>query len=99
MVRIVIRGPIASAARDLAEEIARRLKVHCDQSAPTAPSVRILGPATAPIAKLRGNFRFQIQLQSPDNGHLRSLVRAATNELKSPEGVVWTVDVDPLDMM
>ena len=34
-----------------------------------------------------------------ENEHLRSLVRAATADLKSPEGAVWTVDVDPLDMM
>jgi primosomal protein N' (replication factor Y) len=99
MVRIVVRGPIASAARGLAEEIARRLKAHGERSESTVPAVRILGPATAPIAKLRGNFRYQIQLQSPDIEHLRSLVRAATADLKSPEGVVWTVDVDPLDMM
>ncbi len=83
----------------MAEEIARRLKVHADQSASNAAGVRILGPATAPIAKLRGSFRYQIQLQSADNDHLRSVVRVATQELKPPEGVVWTVDVDPVDMM
>jgi primosomal protein N' (replication factor Y) len=96
MVRIVIRGPIASAAHALAEEIANRLKKHVTN---VSPPVRILGPATAPIAKLRGNVRYQIQLQSPENEQLRNLVRVATADLKSPEGVIWTADVDPLDMM
>jgi primosomal protein N' (replication factor Y) len=99
MVRIVVRGPIASAAQSFAEEIARQLKTRAGQSAPMAPAVRILGPATAPIAKLRGSFRYQIQLQSADGEHLRNLVRMATKDLKSPDDVVWTVDVDPLDMM
>jgi primosomal protein N' (replication factor Y) (superfamily II helicase) len=64
---------------------------------PTA--VRILGPAPAPMAKLRGNFRYQIQLHSTDGGLLRDLVRRVTAELKDPEGVAWIVDVDPIDMM
>ena len=51
------------------------------------------------MAKLRGNYRFQIQLQSADGELLRSVVRAATADLKPPDGVVWIVDVDPLDMM
>jgi primosomal protein N' (replication factor Y) len=96
MVRIVIRGPIESVARSFAEEIARRLQ---EQSKSASSPIRILGPATAPIAKLRGNHRFQIQLQSTEVELLHGVVRAATRELKSPEGVGWIVDVDPLDMM
>ena len=114
MVRIVVRGPVASVAHSFAEEIIRQLKVHADRHVvaggppakdgqasrlPPGPLVRILGPATAPMAKLRGSFRYQIQLQSADNDHLRSVVREATQDLKPPEGVVWTVDVDPVDMM
>ena len=63
------------------------------------PAVRVLGPAPAPMAKLRGSYRFQIQLQSADGELLRDVVRAATADLKPPDGVGWIVDVDPLDMM
>jgi primosomal protein N' (replication factor Y) len=96
MVRMVVRGPGDAAARSLAEEIARRLNKY---AAHIAPMARILGPATAPIAKLRGNFRYQIQLQSTDGEALRRLVRAATTDLKPPEGMFWSADVDPVDMM
>ena len=66
----------------------------------TSAVVRILGPATAPIAKLRGSFRYQIQLQSADSEHAPQRgARRRRPDLKPPEGVVWTVDVDPLDMM
>jgi hypothetical protein len=37
--------------------------------------------------------------QAAEGELLRSLVRAATADLKLPEGLVWTVDVDPWDMM
>ena len=93
MVRIVVRGESNVNARALADEIGRRLRV----KAPDA--VRVLGPAPAPMTKLRGQYRYQIQLQAVDGELLRTLVRAATNDLKAPEGLFWTVDVDPWDMM
>jgi primosomal protein N' (replication factor Y) len=95
MVRIVVRGPRERTSHALAEEIARRLK----DAGKDDKSLRILGPAPAPIAKLRDNYRFQIQLHSPDGETLRNVVRQATTNLKAPEGVTWIVDVDPLDMM
>ncbi len=61
--------------------------------------VRVLGPAPAPIAKLRGKFRFQLQLQGVDGGRLRAAVRAAQDALKAPAEVQWIADVDPLDML
>jgi primosomal protein N' len=51
------------------------------------------------MAKLRGDYRYQIQLHSADGESLRDSVRRATADLKCPEGVAWIVDVDPLDMM
>jgi primosomal protein N' len=51
------------------------------------------------MAKLRGDFRFQLQLQSSDGARLREIVRAATADYKLPDDVFWAVDVDPLDMM
>jgi primosomal protein N' (replication factor Y) len=96
MIRIVVRGDRESATKAFSEEIARQLR----NQAKIAPTdVRILGPAPAPMAKLRGNFRYQIQLHSTDGQLLRDLVRQVTAQLKDPEGVAWIVDVDPLDMM
>jgi primosomal protein N' (replication factor Y) len=96
MIRIVVRGDRESATKAFSEEIARQLRDHA-KTAPTA--VRILGPAPAPMAKLRGNFRYQVQLHSTDGQLLRDSVRQVTAQLKDPEGVAWIVDVDPLDMM
>lgn len=96
MVRIVVRGEIETAAQALADELARRLKQRAEG---LAPPIRILGPAPAPMARLRGNYRFQLQLHSTDGDSLRRVVREATAGQKLPGGVAMAVDVDPIDMM
>jgi primosomal protein N' (replication factor Y) len=96
MVRIVVRGASQTASHTLAEELARRLR---ERAKSQSGAVRVLGPSTAPMAKLRNEYRYQVQLHSVNGALLRELVRAAAVDLKSREGVFWIVDVDPLDMM
>jgi len=96
MIRIVVRGRSATATLALADELASRLRGRLS-NAPKA--VRVLGPAPAPIPKLRGSYRYQVQIQSADGQLLRDAVREMTADLKAPDDVVWVVDVDPLDMM
>lgn len=96
MVRLVVRGPVETAAHEFAAHLAERLGQHL---APLGTNARLLGPAPCPFAKLRGNFRFQIQLQAADGDALRNAVCAATEKLQPPEDVQWIVDVEPLDML
>jgi primosomal protein N' (replication factor Y) len=93
MVRIVVRGESEAGARALADDIGARLRAKASEG------VRVLGPAAAPITKLRNQFRFHIQLQSLDGELLRAVVRAAVADLKPLDNLFWTVDVDPWDMM
>jgi primosomal protein N' (replication factor Y) len=93
MVRIVVRSESEPGTKAFAEEIARRLR---DKASET---IRVLGPAPAPMTKLRNQYRYHMQLQSVDGDLLRAVVRTAIADLKSPEGLFWTVDVDPWDMM
>jgi primosomal protein N' (replication factor Y) len=97
MIRLVIRGASQTASRALADELARRVRERTKSG--TASPVRVLGPSTAPIAKLRSEYRHQIHLHSVDGDLLRCVVRTATQDLKAPAGVHWIVDVDPMDMM
>ena len=96
MIRLVVRGPAEPVAAEFADQIATRLRASLDKAGLHS---RVLGPAPAPIAKLRGNFRFQIQLQGGDGAALRQAVRDATDTLKPPELVQWIADVDPVDML
>jgi primosomal protein N' (replication factor Y) len=95
MIRIVIHGKTSSGSRAMAEQIASRLQ----RQAGALPGLRILGPAEAPMAKLRGSYRYQIQLQSSNGELLRGAARTAVADLTPVEGTGWIIDVDPLDMM
>ncbi len=64
-----------------------------------ATEIRVLGPAPCPFARLKGRYRFQIQVQGPDGDPLRAAVSQATTGLEPPENVQWIVDVDPVDML
>ena len=64
-----------------------------------SPTPRVLGPAAAPFAKLRGHYRYHLQLQGPDGEMLCALVRKATEGLETMENLLWAADVDPLEML
>jgi primosomal protein N' (replication factor Y) len=61
--------------------------------------VRILGPAEAPVFRLKGYFRFHLQLQSASAGLLHQVLRDVLPRLRPPSTVEFTVDVDPLNML
>jgi primosomal protein N' (replication factor Y) len=63
------------------------------------PEVRLLGPAEAPVFRLKGYFRFHFQLQSASPGTLHQVLRAVLPTLKPPAGVEFTLDVDPFNML
>ncbi len=92
----MVRGPSDVTTSEFADTIAERLRTAL---APADFKWRVLGAAPAPIAKLRGHHRYQIQLQAADGAALRTIVRQVTAELKPPEDVLWIADVDPLDML
>jgi primosomal protein N' (replication factor Y) len=96
MIRLVVRGPAEKPAQALAEEIGERLRGLVESAGLAA---RVLGPAPAPISKLRGKYRFQLQAQATDGDGLRQAAKQATADLKPGEDVQWIVDVDPLDML
>jgi primosomal protein N' (replication factor Y) (superfamily II helicase) len=69
------------------------------EDSPPAPGVRLLGPAEAPVFRLKGYYRYHFQLQSPSPGQLHQLLRAVVPTLRPPHGVEVTVDIDPLNML
>jgi primosomal protein N' (replication factor Y) len=96
MVRLVTRGPSERATAEFANHLLANLQQAVEsRGLPT----RLLGPAPAPIAKLRGKYRFHLLLLDQSGEQLRDAVQAATTDLETPEEIQWIVDVDPLDML
>ncbi|MDR2755974.1 MAG: primosomal protein N' [Planctomycetaceae bacterium] len=97
MIRIVVRGENETKTHEFAIEFAERLKN--SSSAKVSVTFRILGPAPAPFAKLRGFYRFHIHLHAADGGYLRDWVRSVSAAMKTPNDIQWIIDVDPIDML
>jgi primosomal protein N' (replication factor Y) (superfamily II helicase) len=61
--------------------------------------VEILGPAAAPLAKIRGRYRWQILLKSSLRKDLHRLLGTFREKLKLPAVVRLSIDIDPVDML
>ncbi len=96
MIRIVVRGASVEATEMVIDAIAKHLQQAADA---TGVRLRLLGPAPAPLAKLRGKHRYHMLLQSTDPQGLRAVVLQATANIEPPDDVQWVVDVDPLQML
>lgn len=65
------------------------------------PSPEVLGPAPAPIERVKGVYRWQVLVRGR-GWSARALVAAALEQKKAlglPSAVTLSVDVDPLDLM
>ena len=79
----------AEAAARLFSRLKRELKIR----------VEVLGPAPAPLYRLRGRFRRQILLKSPTRNDLRRLIAAWQAHRVASPNVREIIDIDPVDMM
>ena len=96
MIRLVVRAVSLTLAEEsaarLGEDIRSQIEGH-------QINARLLGPSPAPLAKLRGKYRFHLLLHGADHRELAGVVTRVTNKWKPPAGVQCIVDVDPLDML
>jgi primosomal protein N' (replication factor Y) len=102
LARLVVRSRDRDEAGSFAERLAGafRLAMPKLQSSNQGPfEVRLLGPAEAPVFRLKGYYRYHFQLQSPSSAVLHQLLRAVVPGLRPPTSVELTVDVDPLNML
>ena len=61
--------------------------------------VEILGPVSAPLAKIRGRYRLQILLKSVGRPELHRLLARFRAAVRLPAVVRMAIDVDPVDML
>jgi primosomal protein N' (replication factor Y) len=76
----------------------RRVESHAQALARAAPrhdGVRVLGPAPAPLALLRGRHRYRLLLRAERSVSVQTVVREWLARAPAPNGVRLQVDVDP----
>ena len=96
LIRIVFRGSQEEATRDFAETTSQLLRNGFDAD---GISARMLGPVAAPLAKLRGKFRFHFLIQTPELMTAGNVVRKVREQLKPASDIQWVVDVDAVSML
>lgn len=93
MVNIVVKGHDARAALTDAATIAQHLKNNA-----SVGRFSVLGPAPAPMAKLRGEYRAQIFLKGSHRASMREAVLAALAAEPDMRRRV-SVDIDPVSIL
>ncbi len=79
----------------MAETVARKLAAH----APRREDVRVLGPAPAPLYRLRGWFRWRLLVMTPRQADIQRYLREWLDAVEMPRLIKCKVDIDPMSFM
>jgi primosomal protein N' (replication factor Y) len=96
MARVIVRSKEESAASDYIDALGNRLKEMANAASPT---IRVLGPAPAPITRVKNFFRYHLQLHGPEDYSLDQILRPAIAANPPTRHVEIAVDVDPHSML
>ena len=92
---LIVRDRHAGRGAEGAKRVCRRLE-ELGQG-----RITILGPALAPISRIRGEYRYQILIKAERRGRIRFVVNELLTELRSlrilPRNLI--IDIDPLSTM
>lgn len=84
---IIVSSEDEAEARQAAQQIGA--------TRPNLPDVQILGPAPAPMAQLRGRYRYRLLLNARRSAEVQNVIRDWLGALRFPQGVRVGVDIDP----
>ena len=92
----LVRNKDAARARSIAQE----LRNHLNQ-ANHEHACRILGPAPAPFARLRGEYRIQLLIKSRSRKQMRIVIDQALKSFEDAgnDSRAVTLEIDPVSMM
>jgi primosomal protein N' (replication factor Y) len=96
LMRTVVHAEDEALAQQAAESVAKAARA----AIPEGIEIEILGPAPAPLAKLRGRFRFMLLAKGVDEGALRRVALAQLSASKAlPRAVQMALDARPINML
>jgi primosomal protein N' (replication factor Y) len=101
MALVRIEGPEAAAVAAMAERAAKALRGQVDNGV-KGDAMRVLGPAPAPIERLRGRYRWQVVVRSTEAAAMRAALASMQAQLGGRDargGVFIGIDLDPVNML
>jgi primosomal protein N' (replication factor Y) len=103
MALVRIEGPEAPAVAAMAERAAKALRSQGnDTNNVRTDAMRVLGPAPAPIERLRGRYRWQVLVRSTEAAAMRAALASMQAQLGGRDargGVFVGIDLDPVNML
>jgi primosomal protein N' (replication factor Y) len=88
---LIVSGVDEQAVDATAQALAR--------ASPSGPDIRVLGPAPAPLALLRGRHRRRLLLQAASHVKVPATVRAWLAGMQIPHAVRVQIDIDPYSFL
>jgi primosomal protein N' (replication factor Y) len=95
VVRLIVRGEDEQRTAEYARYLVDQLKARIADT----EGLRTLGPAPAPITRLRDKYRFHALLFSARPGQLQAELSQLVQQERNPRGIQWVVDVDPMSLL
>jgi primosomal protein N' (replication factor Y) (superfamily II helicase) len=99
LVCIKLDGPKLDQVEAKAKMLGAALRDRMATSSGAREQIEILGPAPAPIQKLRNRYRWQLLLKGKQNSFLLRLAKQARDLVPRSAGVRLHIDVDPYNML
>lgn len=93
LANVIVRAGDNRSAADVATAVARELESRIPAE------WRVVGPAPAPIARVKGVFRWHVLVKGPASAQLAPFVTAAMAAVTLPRGAQIAVDIDPTDLL
>lgn len=63
--------------------------------APRDETITVLGPTPAPIAQLRGKYRYRLLIQTDKNVNIQNIMAKWMTLFRVPSAVTVRLDIDP----
>ena len=102
LVLLHLTGNVEGRTREAAEKLAGRFRELRERHSDSFQELELLGPAAAPLSRIKGKYRWQLLLRARRSALLREAARRllewGTSALKG-SGVNLAVDVDPLSLI
>lgn len=99
---IRLSGNEPRAAKSAASKIGQEMKKILDDWPKKGKEIQVLGPAGAPLSKLRGKYRWQILLKTKNSGLLHYYLHRVKDQsvtILKGSGVSMVIDIDPYQML
>ncbi|MGH7810073.1 MAG: replication restart helicase PriA [Candidatus Binatia bacterium] len=99
LIQLRLDGPKAAEVERQAQTLAAQLRESQNRMEQYRAQVEVLGPAPAPIERLRNRYRWQLLLKGKQSAVLLDFARQARELAPKSRSVRLQIDVDPYSML